>query len=452
MSYVRNRERLLDHGNKKAREIALDIVDKALLQADPYRAVKSLVKLEGDLLTVGEHTFDLKDSGRIFVVGAGKATFPIAKALEEILGDRIHKGIVICKYGQEGELNHIELRLANHPVPDEPGFVAAQDILALARETKAGDIVFAGFTGGSSALMPYPAEGITLEEKRQVNKLLLYSGANILEINAVRKHLSQIKGGRLAQAIHPKAHIINLTVSDVIGDPLDYITCPTVADTSTFAQAQATFDKYGLWDKVAEPVRAHLKAARPEDESPKDLSDHNIYDFIVVPGTAACEGAYMAAKEMGFSTFILSTQLEGESKEVGGTYADIAREICASGRPLKAPCVIVGGGETTVRITGECGEGGPSQEFAIGAALKLEGLKNVVVVGLDTDGTDGPTKLAGAMVDEFTLTRARAAGIDLYAALEKHDVSGPLKELGEIIFTGATGTNVNDLRILVVLP
>ena len=300
--------------------------------------------------------------------------------------------------------------------------------------------------------MPYPTAGISLEEKRQVNELLLYSGANIIEINAVRKHLSQVKGGRLAQAIHPQAHIINLTVSDVIGDPLDYITCPTVPDTSTFAQAQATLAKYNLWDKVSKSVASHLKAARPQDESPKDLADHNIIDHIIVPGTAACEGAYKAAKEMGFATFILSTQLEGESKELGGTYADIAREIVAHNRPLKAPCVIIGGGETTVRIEGECGKGGPSQEFAVGAALKIEGLKNTVVVGLDTDGTDGPTDLAGALVDEYTLKGARQAGIDLYAALERHDVSGPLEELGEIIVTGATGTNVNDLRILLVLP
>lgn len=452
MTYVKNRERLLDHGNRAAREIALEIIERALAHADPYRAVKALVKLEGDILSVGPHTFDLARVGRIYVVGAGKATFPIAKALEEILGERIHRGIVICKYGQEGELSRIDLRLANHPVPDEAGFAAAQDVLALARETRPGDIVFAAFTGGSSALMPYPVTGVTLEEKKQVNRLLLYSGANIIEINSVRKHLSQIKGGRLAKAIHPEAHIINLTVSDVIGDPLDYITCPTVPDTSTFDQARATLTKYGLWDKVPASVRDYLKHAGPEEESPKDLSDHNLYNFIVVPGTAACEGAYAAARELGLNAFILSTMLEGESREVGGTFSDIAREIRASGRPLAPPCAIIGGGETTVHISGECGEGGPNQEFALGAALRLEGIYNTVIVGLDTDGTDGPTKLAGAIVDETTLARARAAGIDLYTALTGHDVSQPLKNLGEIIVTGATGTNVNDLKLLLVLP
>ncbi|HHV57546.1 MAG TPA: glycerate kinase [Firmicutes bacterium] len=452
MTYVENRERLLDHGNRAAREMALEIVERALAQADPYRAVRRLVKLEGDILTVGSHTFNLSQAGRIFVVGAGKAAFPIARALEDILGERIQRGIVICKYGQEGELTRIEKRLASHPVPDESGFAAAQDILALVQETQPGDIVFAAFTGGSSALMPYPVAGVTLEEKKQVNRLLLYSGANIIEINAVRKHLSQIKGGRLARAIHPGAHIINLTVSDVIGDPLDYITCPTVPDTSTFAQARATLTKYGLWDKVPASVREYLKNAGPGEESPKDLSDHNLYNFVAVPGTAACRGAYAAARELGLSALILSTMLEGESREVGGTFADIAREIRASGQPLTPPCAVIGGGETTVRISGHCGEGGPNQEFALGAALRLGEVKSAALASVDTDGTDGPTQLAGALVDETTLARAQAAGINLDAALAEHDVSAALRDLGEVVLTGATGTNVNDLKVLVVLP
>jgi len=299
--------------------------------------------------------------------------------------------------------------------------------------------------------MPYPVEEVSLEDKKLVNSLLLHCGANIIEINSVRKHLSRIKGGRLAQAIHPDAHLINLTVSDVIGDPLDYITCPTVPDTSTFTQARATLSKYELWKKVPVSVRDYLENAGPEEESPKSLSDHQIYDFIVVPGTAACEGAYDAAKELGFSALILSTMLEGESSEVGGTFADIAREIRAKARPVAPPCVIIGGGETTVRISDQCGQGGPNQEFAVGAALRLGDTEGVVIVGLDTDGTDGPSDFAGAIVDASTIARAQEARIDLYAALIGHDVSRYLNDLGENIITGATGTNVNDLKIMVVL-
>lgn len=452
MGYISNRDQLLDHGNKTAREIALDIIEKALAKADPYVAVKQLVNLEGDILTVGADSFDLKQAGSIYVIGAGKATFPIAKALEEILGERIKRGIVTCKYGQKGQLDHIELRLASHPVPDEAGLAGAQEILSLARETKAGDIVFACFTGGSSALLPYPPEGITLDEKKHLTQLLLYSSANIIEINYVRKHLSLVKGGRLARAIHPQATIINLTVSDVIGDPLDYITCPTVPDTSTLEQARSTMTKYGLWEKVSDSIRNYLQNAGPEEESPKDLSDHNIINHIIVSGTAACTGAYEAAEELDIpNRMILSTALEGEAREVGGTFADIAKEIVMSGNPIPSPCVIIGGGENTVTITGDCGMGGPSQEFAVGAALRLGDVAGVVIVSLDTDGTDGPTQMAGAMIDKSTIERAKAMGIDLNAALKAHDVSEPLKSLGETIVTGATGTNVNDLKIMVVI-
>lgn len=455
MSYVKNRERLLDHGNRKIRELALELVESALAKADPYLATRNLVSLQDGILRVGPESFPLDEAGRIFVIGAGKATYPIAKALEEILGDRISRGIVICKYGQEGELERIEKRLASHPIPDEAGYAAAREIYSLALDTKPGDIVFACFTGGSTALLPYPLEGISLDDKKEAFKLLLYSGANIYEMNAVRKHLSRIKGGNLARIIHPQARLINLTVSDVTGDELDYITCPTVPDTSTLEMARATLTKYNLWEKMPAAISAYLKNAGPEGETPKaaDLADHNLYSFILVPSNAACQGAYEAAAKLGLTNrMILSTVLEGDSSETGGIFADIAREITISGNPVAPPCVIIGGGETTVSITDGCGDGGPNQEFALGAALRLERAAGTVIVSLDTDGTDGPTKLAGALVDQSTAERARAAGIDLYAALKRHDVSEPLQRLGEVIVTGATGTNVNDLKLMIVFP
>ncbi|HOW99785.1 MAG TPA: DUF4147 domain-containing protein, partial [Deltaproteobacteria bacterium] len=371
MSYIKNLDALLSHGNQKLRATVFDIIDHALAQADPYKATRKLVSLEGDVLHVGEMNIDLTKQGKIWLLGTGKATFPIAKALEDILGDRIADGVIICKYGQEGTLSRARLYFSSHPIPDENGFSAAKQALALARKTQPGDLVFACVTGGSSALMPYPVEGVTLDEKKLVNKLLLTCGANIVEINNVRKHLSQVKGGWLAKAVHPGAHLINLTVSDVIGDPLDYITCPTVPDTATFDDARRTLTKYDLWDKVPPSVSAYLKAGGLARETPKDLSDHHIDNFIIVPGTAACEGAAERARELGFETMILSTMLEGESRELGGTFAAIAREILMSSRPLKPPCVVIGGGETTVRITSEPGQGGPNQEFALGAALEI---------------------------------------------------------------------------------
>jgi glycerate-2-kinase len=453
MSYIKNRGRLLSHGNIRLRRAALDIIDHALSRADPYKATRNLVHIEGNRLNVGDLCFDLNENQRIFLLGAGKATFPIAKALEELLGDRITDGVVICKSGQHGRLNYSQMNLASHPIPDEAGFAAARDALTLARKTRPGDIVFGCITGGSSALMPYPIPEISLDEKKQVNQLLLTCGANIIEINAVRKHLSQIKGGRLAQAVHPRAHLINLTVSDVIGDPLDYITDPTVADTSTFEDARRTLTKYNLWGRVPAPVARFLKGAGPQRETPKeiDLEHYRKHNFIIVAGDAACVAAEEKARELGFQAMILSTMFEGESLELGANFAAIAKEIKLNHRPLTIPAAVIGGGETTVKIyENPAGLGGPNQEFALAASLGIEDAGPVVVVGFDSDGTDGPTDVAGGIVDEQTLSRAREKGIDIFASLVRHDVTPVLKTLEDVIETGATGTNVNDLKFLLM--
>jgi len=450
--YIKNREQLLSHGNVSLRRTAFDIIEHALERADPYKAVKKLLYLRGDHLEVGEIQLDLTRAGRIFLLGTGKATYPIAKALEEILGDRIEDGVIICKYGQEGTLVRSRLLFSSHPIPDEAGLHAAEQALALGRKTRPGDIIFACITGGSSALMPYPVEGVTLQEKKLVNKLLLTCGANIIEINAVRKHLSRIKGGWLAKSIHPQAHLINLTVSDVIGDPLDYITCPTVPDSSSFEDACRTLTKYELWNKVPASVSQYLKVCDPSRETPKELSDHKIDNFIVISGTAACEGAAEKARALKFQTMILSTMLEGESRELGGTFAAIAKEIQINNRPLQPPCVVIGGGETTVKITGEAGQGGPNQEFSLGAALWIDPIGEVVIIGLDSDGTDGPTNIAGGVVDNLTVQRATAMGIDIFSALNRHDVAPALIKMEDAIITGATGTNVNDLKLMLIMP
>ncbi len=458
MGFIKNKRQLIDHGNASLRKTALEIIEYTLARANPYTAASSLVRLDGECLEVGHLRFDLQKHNRIFLLGAGKATYPIAKALDDLLDDllddRITDGVVVCKYGQQGELTRCGLLLAAHPIPDEAGMKGAREALALAERTGPGDIVFACITGGSSALWPLPVKGITLEEKKQVNRLLLSCGANIIEINAVRKHLSQIKGGRLARAIHPQAHLINLTVSDVIGDPLDYITDPTVPDTSTFDDARATLTKYDLWSKVPSPVAQFLKNADENQETPKveDLSDYQRDDFILVPGAAACNWAEKKAAELGFKTMILSTMLEGESSEVGRTFAALAKEIVLKQRPIVPPCAVIGGGETTVIIDEQAGTGGPNQEFALSAAFDIADLGNVIIAGIDSDGTDGPTQMAGAIVDDQTFARARTAGLDLYARLKDHDVTYALQELGDVIETGATGTNVNDLKLLLVLP
>jgi glycerate-2-kinase len=454
MAYIKNKKSLLSHGNIAARRFALDIIDYALSQSDPYRATRNRISHNNDELIIDTLQLDLKLHKRIFLIGAGKATFPIARALEDLLGDRIADGVIICKNGQEGSLSRSRLYLADHPIPDIAGFDAAKHVINLVKSTKPGDLVFSCFTGGSSALLPYPIAEVTFKEKQRVNQLLLACGANIIEINTVRKHLSRVKGGRLAQAIHPQAHLINLTVSDVIGDPLDYITDPTVPDTSTFDEARAVLTKYDLWDRMPVSVCRFLKTAGSDRETPKmaDLSDRKRSDFILVSGDAACEAAQKKSKELGLNTLILSTMLEGESKMLGGTFASIARETVIKGRPLKPPCAIIGGGETTVTIPDRVnGIGGPNQEFALSAAAGIDNLGNMVIVGLDTDGTDGPTDVAGAVVDDKTAARARENGIDLFGCLNKHDATSAFLKLEDAIVTGATGTNVNDLKLMVIL-
>ena len=242
------------------RQAALEIVERTLQRVDPYRVTRDLVHLSGDVLSVGDLRYDVSGGRRVYVLGAGKASLPIARALEDVLGDRITDSLVIVKAGQESGTRIIHLREASHPLPDERGYEAAKEIVRLAQQMRHGDIAFCAITGGSSALAPFPVEGVSLSEKREVHRLLLECGASIREINAVRKHLSQIKGGRLALAIFP-AEIINLTVSDVTGDPYDYITCPTVPDTSTFEDARRVLTRYRLWERMPASVVRHLREA-----------------------------------------------------------------------------------------------------------------------------------------------------------------------------------------------
>ncbi len=449
-SYIKNRGDLLSHGNRKLRTVALKMIDAALEASNPYRATQELVRLDGPILHVGSHRYDLSRWRNIYVIGTGKATFPIARALEEVLGDRITQGLVVLKKGQTGRLQRIKIVEASHPIPDANGLRGALKMLQLASSVQEGDIVFACITGGSSALLPLPVDSVSLAEKRKVNRLLLSCGASIFEINSVRKHLSKIKGGRLAQAVFP-AELINLTVSDVIGDPLDYITDPTVPDTSTFKDALEALRKYDLLRKVPSSVRKYIEKADPEHETPKDFGRMSYHNFVLTSNDSACGAAAATAGSLGLRPLILSTMFDGESRELGKSFAAIAKEIRRSGRPLKPPCVIMGGGETVVTVDRNFGKGGPNQEFVVSTLLNMEGQKDFVVVGLDTDGTDGPTTGAGAMADASTGVRARAKVVDLYRTLDAHAVFPALASLNEIIITGQTGTNVNDLKFLILI-
>jgi hydroxypyruvate reductase/glycerate 2-kinase len=428
----------------------VDIIDHALQSADPYAAVNRWVKLKADVLSIGDLSFNLKDFERIFVIGAGKASRGIAQALDEILGDRITDGCFVLKHGDEGSLDHLRVIYAAHPIPDGNSQLGASALMELAKGCTQRDLVIAGISGGSSALLALPVPGVSLDDLKAVNRTLLLCGADIFQINSVRKHLSRIKGGWLAKAILP-ATLINLTVSDVVGDVLDYISGPTVPDSSTFNDARNVLDEYRLWDELPEPVAEYIRQGGRSNETPKSFEGLPLHTFVIVPGDAACTGAYQRAVELGFNTVILTSMLEGEAKVAGAFFAAIAKEIRQFGRPLEAPCAIIAGGENVVSMpAGNFGQGGPNQEFALSASIKIADLKNIVILSVDTDGSDGPTPTAGALVDGGSLSRAVTRGFSPGQALVDHDTANLIHQIGDDIVTGPTGTNVNDLKVLLV--
>lgn len=435
------------------RRDALRIFRASLAAADPAKAIARSVTLSGSSLKVGSKSYRLDQFDRIVVLGAGKASAAMAKALERILGSRISAGLVNTKYGHLEKLKRIELNECGHPVPDQAGIGGAARIAALASACGPRDLVFCLISGGGSALTPLPAAGITLEQKQAVTKLLLACGATIHEINAVRKHISGIKGGQLARLAAP-ATVVSLMLSDVIGDSLDVIgSGPTAPDPSTFASAWAVIEKYGIAAKIPAPVAARMQAGmRGEiEDTPKagDVCFKKTQNLIVGSNRLAVDAAALKARELGYRPVVLSTFIEGETKDVAAMHAAIAREASVSGRPAKPPVCLISGGETTVTIRGE-GLGGRNQEFALAAAIALDGLGRVVAFSGGTDGTDGPTDAAGAIADGLTVQRARLRGLNPAAALAANDSYHFFEELGDLVKTGPTGTNVMDVRLMLV--
>jgi len=450
LNIIKNTENLFKKGNIEGRKIAIRVLECALKKVDTYKAVKRTINIKGDKLFVGKNEYDLSKLRNIYVLGAGKATFEIAKALEETFQERIRDGVIIEKRGRGKKLVKIRVLEADHPIPSESGQEGAIEVTKIAEQAGEGDLVFVAVTGGCSALMPLPDAGLTLEDKRKVNRLLLECGATIDEINTVRKHLSRIKGGKLALMIHP-AEIVNLIVVDeVAGKPWG----PTIPDETTFEDAVAVLRKYNLWDVLPENVKLRLEKADPVNETPKprdfEVAGVKARTFILATNEDACKAAEEEAERLGYKALILTTVLEGESKEVGIMLSAVAREVESKGRPMEQPCVIISGGETTVTIVGEAGEGGRNQELALSASLKIAGSEKVVLASLGTDGTDGPTDIAGAIVDGYTARRARQTGIDIMEELKNHNSSHIFRALGDAIYTGPTGTNVMDIQVIVV--
>jgi hydroxypyruvate reductase len=398
-------------------------------------------------------SLDPDPRGKLVVVGAGKASAAMARATEEALGDRISEGAVVVKDGYLAETRRVRLIEAGHPVPDERGAAGALEILRLVRGRSSEDVVLLLISGGGSALTPAPAPPVTLGAKQAVTKLLLAAGATITQLNAVRKHLSLLKGGQLARTAAP-ARVHALLLSDVIGDPLDVIASgPTAPDASTFSDALAVLDRFHLLDRVPLSVVHRLKQGRRGEIAETPKADDPLFDRVrnVVIGnnTLVVDAATARARALGFTPHVLTRSLEGEARVVAGDFIRLAREIEAGRGPVAPPACVLAGGETTVTVRGN-GQGGRCQEFALAAALAMEDLGDVVVLAAGTDGTDGPTSAAGAIADARSARRARERGHDPRTRLHANDSHPVFASLGDLVVTGPTNTNLLDVYLMLI--
>ena len=424
---------------------------------DAARAVFDAALRAGDvgpLVHRALEGLDQSPRGRVLVVGAGKASGAMAAAAEEALGDRVTDGVVAVKDGHLAPTRRVRLLEAGHPVPDRRGAEAARAIRDLVSTASADDLVLVLVSGGGSALTPAPAPPITLEEKQSLTRLLLRAGANINQLNAVRKHCSTLKGGQLARAAAP-ARVQALLLSDVIGDSLDVIASgPTAPDASTFAEAMGILARFDIRDQVAPSIVARLQQGMqgeiPETPKPGDPLFERVGNLVIGNNALVVDAAAAAARELGLVPHVLTRSLEGEAREVGRRFAAMARDIREGRGPVAPPCCVIAGGETTVTVRGQ-GSGGRCQELALAAAIELEGVPGVVVLAAGTDGSDGPTTAAGGVADGRSVRRARTAGVDLSAHLADNSSHAALEALGDLLVTGPTNTNLLDLYLIVVL-
>lgn len=446
---VLNREQLVQHGMGSIRQTALDVLESGLTASDPYMAVRQSVTFEGDILDTPAGKYDLREFRRVLVLGAGKASLPIARALDELLAERIAVGLVAVPEEQHVPLRHVEIITADHPFPTERSHSAGRRALAIAESAGEGDLLISCITGGSSAVLAAPPAGVSLADKARLHQQLLSCGAAIGEINTVRKHVSLVKGGRLAAAA-AGASILNLTVSDAAGDALDLITDPTVPDTSTPEDAIALLKEWGLWEDVSPTIRAHLDSDTARAPA---LKNGEIRSAVLISGATVCAAMIGDAKQRGLRAISLGPSLEADGAHMGSILAQLGRTSLRDGQPFPRDAIVVScGGESTVSLgtNGEYGLGGPNQELALAAALRLCEEDTLAVAAVDTDGCDGGTDHAGAIIDGMTPARALAQDLDLRRALREHRASAPLQALGDLVSTGPTGTNVNDLIVMVL--
>ncbi len=420
---------------------------------DPANCVHKFLHVDRNRLQIKDLTIPLNEINRLIVVGMGKASAAMAAAVESLLGEKIDEGLIITKYGHKAPLRHCRVQEAAHPIPDAQGVAAANSLINLVSTAGPEDVILCLISGGGSALSPAPVQGISLEDKQAVTRLLLGCGATIQEINTVRKHLSRLKGGQLCQ-LAPKARIVSLILSDVIGDDLDMIASgTTVPDTGTFTDCMQIVQGYNLLPQLPGSVSEYLQqgCSGKVQETPK--ADNPIfetsYNYIVGSLSQALLSAEEKAWSLGFQSLVLTSTLHGEAKEVAKVLGSVGKELRAYHRPLCPPACILCGGETTVTIQGN-GLGGRNMELALAAVMELSGLEKTVLLSAGTDGSDGPTDAAGAFATGSTQARALQKGLSPYRYLAANDSYHFFQEMDELFITGPTGTNVMDMQILLV--
>jgi hydroxypyruvate reductase len=420
-----------------------EILDAGIAAADPHDAVRRYLEVDGDRISAGGANFEAE---RVLVLAAGKAAGPMARAAADLLGERLAGGVLVTKDDHDPGPEGLETFFAAHPEPDGRGVEAARRATELAESLGEGDVLLALISGGASALLADQAPPIEIDEIKRLTSDLLKSGADIEEINTVRKHVSTLKGGGLARVSHP-APTIALLLSDVVGDePSSIASGPTVADPTTLKDARAVLDRYGI--EPAENIEHHLRDVE-ETPKPGDSIFENVVNVVCGGGRHASEAAAAKARELGYEPLLLSTSVTGDARGAASMYAAMIREARESGNPLPPPCALVSGGEATVVVRGS-GTGGPNQEFALALAVELDGGEGWAAFAADTDGNDGPTDAAGGLVDGASAQKMREGGVDPIEALQNNDAYNALETARALLHTGPTGTNVNDLRVALV--
>lgn len=459
---IKNYDALLSHGDRQSRKIVLDITEQTLRRLDARQRLRSIVHMEGDVLCIGERRWDLSKKRHVYLLGAGKACNHMAMAVDELLGDHLTRGIAIVKIAEPTDrFAHTEVYVGGHPLPNETGLLACKEILKLVDSATPDDLFLVVISGGSSALMSCPIDGISLQDEIKTTDVLLKSGASIYEINAIRRHISQMNGGMLAKRIAARgAELIGFGISDGVGTPatddiskpyLNYKGTPMGPDQTTLDDARRVIRDYDVADRLPKSVVDYLNRVGPEGETPKCFPQNTYFLLNTLPDS--CRYAKEIAEQMGLRAYILTSFLEGESRDAGTFFASIAREIQQYGNPFRAPCVILASGETTTKILDNdaiSGHGGPGQELTAGFALAAAKIPGCCMLSIDSEGTDGTTVVAGGITDSRTLSAAEAKQIRLHDALRGHACFEALDALGDTVYTGNTGTNLCDFNILYV--